>query len=153
MNIIATTFLDYVTRGNKVLFTNTDASKKIFIMKIFLVPLQTSKNFSPPPPRLFGTTIMGQLRRKAYKLIFYWKICGNFYSKSPLQGSKILRAPFLHQPPPNKCSWTVPKILKLNICAIDMLSMHVFNQLLSQMRKGKRNFYVSHMIFLMLNMD
>ena len=40
--------------------------------------------------------IMGQPHRKACKLNFHWKICGDFV-KAPLQGSKILGAPFLHQ--------------------------------------------------------
>ena len=53
------------------------------------------KKFQLP---LFAMKIMGQPRGKSGKLNFHWKICGNF-SKAPLQGSKILRAPFLHQAP------------------------------------------------------
>ena len=39
--------------------------------------------------------IMGQPHRKACKLHFHRKICGNFFEGPPLQGSTILRAPFL----------------------------------------------------------
>ena len=42
--------------------------------------------------------ITGQPHRKACKLNFYWKICGGLFS-SPLQGSKMLRAPFCIRPP------------------------------------------------------
>ena len=42
--------------------------------------------------------IMGQPHRKTCKLNFQWKICGNFFQGPPLQGSKILRAPFCISP-------------------------------------------------------
>ena len=76
------------------------------------------KCFAPPPPPsdhkkiqdpLFTMKITGQPHRKACKLNFYWKICGNFFSGPPLQGSKILRAPIFASGPPYKCLWMVPK--------------------------------------------
>ena len=57
------------------------------IIKIFQPP-QTSKNFHSPP--LFAMKIMGQPHRKACKLNFYWKICGNFFFKASLyKGQKF----------------------------------------------------------------
>ena len=43
--------------------------------------------------------ITGQPHRKACKLNFYWKFVIVFKLPPPLQGSKILKAPFLHQAP------------------------------------------------------
>ena len=57
---------------------------------------------------LSAMKITGQPQRKACKLNFYWKICGNFFSGPPLQGSKILRAPLFASGPPYKYLWTVP---------------------------------------------
>ena len=76
--------------------------KKKIIAKNFRAPFQTSKMSASTPP-LFDMKIMGQLQRKSYKLHFPTKICGHFFSRPALGGSKLLRAPFLHQAPPNKC--------------------------------------------------
>ena len=58
--------------------------QKIFIGKFF-APLRSKKIQGKP---LLAMKITGQPHRKACKLIF---------SGPPLQGSKMLRAPFLHQ--------------------------------------------------------
>ena len=71
--------------------------QKIFIAKIFGAPLQTAKNFRAP---LFAMKITGQPHRKACKLNFYWKICGNFFQGPPYKGQKFQGPPFLHQAPP-----------------------------------------------------
>ena len=68
------------------------------------------QNFSPTfrpqkfqPPPLFAMKIMGQPHRKECKLLFTGKFVAIFLRPPPLQGSTILRAPFLHQPPLDKC--------------------------------------------------
>ena len=47
--------------------------------------------------------ITGQPHREACKLNFNGKSVVIFFSGPPLRGSKILKAPFLHQAPPYKC--------------------------------------------------
>ena len=84
-------------------FTNTlrGPDAKNFIMKFFEGPLSDLKKFQPP---LFAMKITGQPHRKACNLNFYWKLCDFF--QGPLHGSKILRAPFLHQGPlTSVCEW------------------------------------------------
>ena len=61
----------------------------------FLAPPRDLKKFQGPP---FATK-MGQPHRKACKLNFYWKICGNFFKPPPLQMSKNLRAPLFASGP------------------------------------------------------
>ena len=69
------------------------------IAKSFRGPRSDHKKISSP---LFGIKITGQSHRKACKLNYYWKICGNFI-QGPLRSFKnVLRAPFLHQAPLQK---------------------------------------------------
>ena len=70
------------------------------------------KRTPPPKKKISAPFLPWELWvRKAYKLNFHWKVCGNFFSRPRLQGSKILSQspPFCTRPPPNKCLWTVPK--------------------------------------------
>ena len=72
------------------------------MQKIFI-----TKNFQPPPfrpqtisgPTFFAMKITGQPHRKAGKLNFYKKIWGNFFSRPPLQWSKICKAPLFAPAP------------------------------------------------------
>ena len=45
------------------------------------------------------------------KLIFYWKICGNFFQGPPYKGQI-----FFASGRPNKCLWTVP--INFEVCHI-----------------------------------
>ena len=73
--------------------------QKIFIAKIFRGPPSDRKNISGPP--LFAMKITGQPHRKACKLIFYWKICGNFFQGPPYKDQKIFKGPpSCIRPPP-----------------------------------------------------
>ena len=109
---------EYSLKTSKGPFTNTckggrDA-KNIYRKHFSGPPLQTAKKFQAP---LFVMKITGQPHRKACKLNFNGKSVVIFFSGPPLQGSTILRAPFLHQAPPYKCLWTVPndwQIMKTN---------------------------------------
>ena len=63
-----------------------------------LGPFQVDlKTISGPP--LFAMKITGQPHKKACKLNFYWKICGNFFQGPPLTRVKNFKGPFLHQAP------------------------------------------------------
>ena len=64
-------------------------------------PFRPKKNFRPPP--FFAMKITGQPHRKACKLNFQWKNCGNFFQAPPYKGQKFSGPPFLHQSPPYKC--------------------------------------------------
>ena len=73
--------------------------QKIFIAKIFPQPFRQqkkTKNQGPPP---FFMKITGQRRRKAYKLNFKWKICGNFFQAPSLTRVKILKGPLFASGP------------------------------------------------------
>ena len=71
-------------------------AKKNYREKFSGPPFQTSKKFRAP---LFAMKITGQPHRKACKLNFPWKICGNFFQAPPLQGSKFEGPPFFNQAP------------------------------------------------------
>ena len=81
--------------------------KKFLSQKFLPPPLQTSKNFRAS---LFAMKITGQPCRKACKLNFHWKICGNFF-KAPLIRFKTLRAPLFASGPLNKWLWMVPDVI------------------------------------------
>ena len=78
---------------------------KAWCKKNWAQGLQTSKNFSSP----FPIKIMDQTRRKASKLNFHCKICGNFFQDSPLQyWVKFLRVPlFAPGPLTSICDWSL----------------------------------------------
>ena len=95
--------------------------KKI-LQNFFRAPLQTSQIFQGPH---FAMKITGQPHRKACKLNFYLKICGNFLSRPLLQGSKILRPPFLHQAPQQVCVCVCVCVRSLfSVCLENLLSAY-----------------------------
>ena len=71
--------------------------QKTFIAKIFGAPSDRKKKFRAP---LFAMKITGQPHRKACKLSFQWKICGNFFSGSPLTRVKHFKGPLFESDPP-----------------------------------------------------
>ena len=88
-------------RAFKGPFTNTcnrGLMQKKFIAKIVCPPpFRPQKNFRGP---FLPWKLQVIPHRKACKLNFYWKICGNFFKGPPLQRSKILRAPLFASGPP-----------------------------------------------------
>ena len=61
--------------------------QKIFIAKNFRGPPSDGKKKIQAP--LFAMKIMGQPHRKACKLNFQWKICGNFFQGPPYKDQQF----------------------------------------------------------------
>ena len=89
-------------------------AKKKKLSQKFLGPrFETSKKFRAP-------FLPWKLQVKPIEKHVNWNICGKillenlwyFFSRPPLQGPQILRAPFYIRPP-NKCLWAVPNLIRM----------------------------------------